>query len=490
MSRANSFLWIVGMAALFVVPAFAQPDLDPNNTASEFKVYSPESQGVTPLSQAIDVDAEYPVEDTQESVGVLITSNEKVVFALDYNPGILWYDINMNRLQWPRDFEGNNMSAFYDDNGNPLPDGGFWGAKVKSNAYGPGFGLGGACNFGPESDVQIASLFDACVMGEIPCVQLYNNDGTPIVPVKCGISEALAKDYEGNVRIGDWDYLSNGNIVIAAECRKALGNSEVFGIAQSRVVTYGILAPGEQFPSIFARVSDYSQGNQEMWHGVASTKNGFAVRYSAGGAKITFFNNDGTRRSPEVDLTSLGTGAMAGVLAGGRGDHEGWHSDGVSRYILVSENSNLFGTLHPFVAIFDEDGNLIKGPFGVATGPDGYYYTTCDRNDCALHPSGKYIVVWIETDYLQLPSGGILLGRIFNEDGTPATKMFVIDNATNPDDPDSQPGLSRRPRVVWRGNKIAVVWVSTNRDEGGIQRVSGRTFQYGEETGIENYMIY
>lgn len=55
--------------------------------------------------------------------------------------------------------------------------------------------------------------------GDWPAVQLLGNAGDPI-----GIVNGVSVEYgarDGNIRIGDWDYLSNSNIVVVGESRQS-----------------------------------------------------------------------------------------------------------------------------------------------------------------------------------------------------------------------------------------------------------------------------
>src|SRR6185295_15355976 len=54
--------------------------------------------------------------------------------------------------------------------------------------------------------------------GDFPGLQLLNNDGSPI-GILTGGSDADLQT-AGSARIGDWDYLANGNIVIVNDSRQ------------------------------------------------------------------------------------------------------------------------------------------------------------------------------------------------------------------------------------------------------------------------------
>ena len=80
--------------------------------------------------------------------------------------------------------------------------------------------------------------------GDFPAVQLANNDGTPAIKVPLsGYSDADA-DVPGDIRIGDFDYLSNGNIVIVSESRQKTDLVDRFGGAlPGQNITFRIVKP-------------------------------------------------------------------------------------------------------------------------------------------------------------------------------------------------------------------------------------------------------
>ena len=55
----------------------------------------------------------------------------------------------------------------------------------------------------------------------------------------------------------------------------------------------------------------------------------------------------------------------------------------------------------------------------------------------------------------------------------------------------AQEGISRRARVAWRGNKIAMAWESSSAWPGGNgpRLLTGRVFEYGEAS-VDDYMLH
>src|SRR5262249_53048818 len=206
--------------------------------------------------------------------------------------------------------------------------------KIKANLFGPGLGMGASGSVGAEVPELVDINVDDGGTGDFGCVQLLNDDGTPsiLVPLS-GYSDADAQPV-GNVRIGDWEYLSNGNILIVSESRQGDDLVNRFGgMALGNHVTFRILkADGTQVKAL-TLVSEQAVANS-IWHGAAVTRNGFAVRFDQGGAKVRVFRNDGTPLTGNIDLATLTGNPATGQ--GGRGDSTGFHGNGDDAYVNVN----------------------------------------------------------------------------------------------------------------------------------------------------------
>ncbi|MFH1741264.1 MAG: hypothetical protein ABIH23_19850 [bacterium] len=491
------FAIVLSAAVLLLSPSSAWTFGE--DTPDVLALYSPESQGLIPFGDAIMVDDPWwqPSRADQESQMCVITSSETVAYSAHRIGGCRMYTIDMVNIPWKQDYDGTNWAMYFNDDGTPLPyESVAYGAKTKANIFGPGWGVATYAY-----DVHPDSLAIAVSAGHVPLLQLFQDDGTPIVPVRCLVPEDFAAA-PGDIRVGDWEFLSNGNIVSMGESRQIDENINLFGVAEDQsgnVLYLSIMKPDEQFPSVhFGRLSEEAR-NTQTWHGLGVTQNGFAARFDMPGVgpNLRFFQNDATPLTGDIPLSSYGEGELAGALGGGgRGDEPGWHGDGANRYIYINPDPiQVMPGRAPIAGVFDEDGDLIVGPIVVTAGPDGWTDIHCERIDAYLQTNpatGRFVCVWTDQTYLGYGAdAAILMGRIFDADGTPLTKMMALDNHFDLDLMD-QPGLSRRPRVYWRGNKIAVSWVTTNFDENPTyQMCTLRTFQFGEDvTAIEDFMLY
>lgn len=146
-------------------------------------------------------------------------------------------------------------------------------------------------------------------------MQLLTASGGP-AGIVSGMSDADAEP-EGDVRIGDWDYLANGNIVIVGESRQDEDRTNRFGmltnVGPNNVAVYRIVTPAGTEVKAYGPVSAVAERN-EIWHGVGVTANGFAVRFARNGAKVRMFDNAGNPTSEDIDLATL-TGKP--IAAGG-----------------------------------------------------------------------------------------------------------------------------------------------------------------------------
>src|SRR6185436_18999879 len=111
------------------------------------------------------------------------------------------------------------LSYFRQDR-SPTPGASSWGPKIKANLFGDGIGMG-ATSFQLGDEVpQLAVIQNNAAgenAGDFPSVQLLSNSGQPN-GILSGVDDAYA-ERDGDIRVGDWDFLSNGNIVIVGESR-------------------------------------------------------------------------------------------------------------------------------------------------------------------------------------------------------------------------------------------------------------------------------
>src|SRR5262249_7328803 len=197
--------------------------------------------------------------------------------------------------------------SFFRSDSTPIAGNTAWGPKMHANLFGNGIGMGPTA-FGigleiPElADIQVQSDGSE---GDFPVVQLLNNDGTPLNShVLPGYSDADA-DVSGDVRIADWEYLSDGNIVIVGESRQQADLVNRFGGASGgNHAAFRILRPDGTEVKGLTLASDSPVANS-MWHGVGVVRGGFAIRFDQGGAKVRLFRNDGTPLTENIDVATF-----------------------------------------------------------------------------------------------------------------------------------------------------------------------------------------
>ena len=442
--------------------------------------------------------------NTTSSLGVAITSDQDVVvgFEDDHNPGTVirhwaaaWTLFNRDgtRLTPDAPVASTNPElasqpptsittyyrAFVRADGSPTPARTAWGPKVKSNPFGPGFGMGAtayavrdpvsATGFnGPGNEIThlFPINFDASLNGQglrvggaFAPVQLINNNGTSAALTLAGGSEANYAP-EGGVRIADWHYLANGNVVIVNESRQAADRA-LTGQETGNVVTYRVLKPSGEEVKGWTAVSS-APGPSDMWHGVAVTGNGFAIRWGFNGGSgqrttLRFFDNNGNPVSQNVDLAES-TG-IAEAAAGGRGDGAGFQGNGSDAYVYAATSG---GRLQ--VTVLNANGTL-RWSRHVADEADENPPAT-DRVDAAIAPDGRVIVVFdAANQYPEAPgSGRVILGRMFSATGSAIGPIFRVSEKEGEFPPNAL-GLSRHPRVAWRNGLIAVVWESRGNSD-------------------------
>lgn len=326
-----------------------------------------------------------------------------------------------------------------------------WGPKIKANPFGDGVGMG-ATSFALSVEVPELAAWDDANMGDVPSVQLLSNTGEPL-KILMGTSAAYATANGDSIRIGDWDYLSNGNVVIVGESRQNQDLVDVFGGSVAyRHVIFRIVDPqGNVVKSeTLASESPEFVGNAEMWHGAGSTANGFAIRFKSdkGPVVVRMFDNTGTPTTGELVLADLTGHPEAG--GGGRGDGVGFHGNGKDAYVAVCSTGN-----DVWLTVLNANGTV---RYSKAVATDMPTLAAVDRADAAIDPDGNVVVVF-NAKYDASNTGRIIMGRRFDAAGSPVGGTFYVSEKELPDPLTPNAG---GPRVAWRAGQVAVAWESLN----------------------------
>ncbi|MEW6238016.1 MAG: hypothetical protein AB1656_21720 [Candidatus Omnitrophota bacterium] len=459
----------------------------------------PEENGLTPLSKTIYINVGGPDalnNGGTESLGVAIANNGNVIVGWEDDGDGPLKDLEAvwtmfdGAGQWitpETTVKGEDQTgpskflAYFRSDGSAVSGYTAWGPKIKANLFGDGVGMGAtAFSLGLEIPELADINMDAGGGGDFPAVQLLTNDGKPI-SVLSGVSDEAAET-EGDIRIGDWDYLSNGNIVIVGESRQSFELIDLYnGEAAGNHAIYRIVDPTGKEIRPVGLVSEVPNAN-EIWHGVGVTKNGFAVRFSLGGrAIVRLFDNAGEPVTGNIDIGEL-TGEEI-TAGGGRGDGTGFHGNGVDAYAVVnSGDGDGNGAKEVHLTVINADGSLRY--HRVAT--NDFEFSNSDRVDCAIDPAGRVIVVFSDNDVTGL-GFSLAQARLFDAAGEPLSgTFFVSENETL----DLALDEARRPRVALRNNMIAIVWESKSSGETTNRVVALRLFKIEGGTAIGDYELY
>ncbi len=401
-----------------------------------------------------------------ESVGIAIGQNGNVIVGWEDDApedgitylGAVWtlYDsaglpvtplTSVTSMVYGTSVETKYLSYFRAD-GLPIFGGTSWGPKIKANLFGDGLGMG-ATSYGLDLEVTEFAAYDGLNLGDYATVQLLGNTGSP-----GSILVGQTPDYAsraGDIRIGDWDYLSNGNVVIVSESRQNQDLVDVFGGPSAfRHITYRILTPTGTVVKAETLVGASNElvGNQEMWHGVGVAANQFAVRFrnDNGMATVRLFNNDGSPASANLDLSVLTGFPEAG--AGGRGDGSGFHGNGKDAYVYVAASGS-----QVWVTVLDTNATV---RFSKTVADDIPTLSSLGAVDAAISESGEVMVVFA-AKYDDNLFNRIIMGRRFSATGQPMGPTFAISESEIAD-----LGQTGTPRIAWRGGQVAVAWVSAN----------------------------
>jgi len=451
------------------------------------------SVGVVPKTATFDVNTNFNNGST-ESLGVGIAANGNVFIAweddsvdgqLDYwGAAGAFYSSSGTLLTTPvvvTNYNGANSLTvpyvgWYRDNGTPAPAHVAWGPKIHANLFGNGIGNGGSASAGLDAgSVPFGMGFEVprllgthddnnnsgADFGDFPAVQLLNNDGSKAANVLSGATEVNAEP-QGSIRIGDWEYLSNGNIAIVGESRQ-VADRALTGQASGNVPVLRVVKPDGTEVKGYAAVSSSTNAG-DMWHGVGATANGFAVRFNDGGvASVRLFDNAGNPTTANINLATLTGRPEAG--SGGRGDGTGFHGNGKDAYVYANSGNPGTGNT-PQVTVLNADGTL---RWSRAVGDPGDLPAS-DRLDAAIAPNGQVIVVF---DDNRAAGFRLPYARLFDRNGNPSGGILAVSER---DDVANALGEGRRPRVAWRGNQIAIAWESLSSPVLAGRVVAGRLF--------------
>jgi hypothetical protein len=369
------------------------------------------------------------------------------------------------------------LSFFRSDNTATPGFPGGWGPKVRANRFGDGMGMGAM----PWAiGLEIPELFDINedaggpppASDDFPCVQLLNNDGTPLRlgPINgitnLGIVTLADADVQpaGAIRLGGWEYLSSGNILIVGESRQN-DDWALTGQASGRTPVYRIVTPAGLQVKGYSAVSATPEPNNIGRNGAAATANGFAIRWQgAGGATVRLFDNAGNPTSTNLDLATL-TGHPE-ASGGGDGAGSGINSNGKDAYVLVGD----FGGTTVWVTVLNADGSVRWS----RNAADDKVLSGLSGTSAAIDEAGQVIVMFSASPDLGLPQA--IMGRRFDAAGNAVGATFYAGETEIPDLVNPPLYASDSPKVAWRDGTIAVAWFSKNYVDPSLQ--SFKTIAY------------
>ncbi len=340
--------------------------------------------------------------------------------------------------------------SYFRADGSAVGGGQSWGPKIKANLYGDGVGMG-AISWQLDLEVPALAPYDGNNQGDYPTVQLLDNTGQP-AKIVAGVSSDFATRVPDSIRIGDWDYLSNSNIVIVSENRQGADLVDVFGGTDvHRHIIFRIVDPAGNVvkSETLASESPNYVGDASMWHGAGSTTNGFAVRFQSdkGPVVVRMFDNAGQPTTPELVLADLTGHPEAG--GGGRGDGAGFHGNGKDAYVAACASGTSV-----WVTVLNADGTVRYSKSVV----DDLTLASVDRVDAAIDPAGNVVVVF-GGKYDVNNTYNMVMGRRLDAAGNPVGGTFYV---SEKEAPDLLPMAASGPRVAWRNGQVVVVWESNN----------------------------
>jgi len=383
-------------------------------------------------------------EDDSES-GQPATEDTEAEWAL-YDPnGVLLNqaaDLVANSPDNPGETINTPWRSYFRADGTPIPNYTAWGPKIKANLFGAGIGMGAtAYSLGLEVPemLPVNVTADGADAGNFPAVQLLTDTGAPVKIVAWSDADT---EPDGDVRIGDWDYLANGNILLVGHDRQ--DEKERLSAPANRQPVFKIVTAGNvEVKGLTLASSTTDTVDNDMWHGSAVVSNGFAIRAQR---SLRFFDNSGTPLGPDTDVGALTGDAVFNPVD--RGENEGFHGNGKDTYVLAAPGADANGVKGIFVTTFNADGTLKWKTNAMA----GFTMNAPGRTDAAIDAQGRVFVVFQEASPV-LNGRTTVQGRFLDNTGKPMGAPFLIS--------DTETG-GVGPRASWRGDTVAVTWQSQN----------------------------
>jgi hypothetical protein len=338
--------------------------------------------------------------------------------------------------------------SFFRADGSPTPHYTSWGPKIKANPYGTGIGMG-ATAFAIHYEIpEMAPMADADE-NDFPVVQLLTDAGAPIKIVSWSAEDTAPG---GAIRIGDWDYLADGNILIVGSDRQAEEQTRLGAPATSQPVFKIVTPANVEVKGLTLASSTTDTAGNDMWHGAGTTAGGFAIRAAH---SLRFFHTDGTPYGDDVDVAAV-TGDPVYMHLNDRGEDLGFQGNGKDAYIMCAAGTDALGTKGVFVSVWNTNGTLRWATNATA----GLTLNAPGAADAAMDASGRVFVVFDDTTPSQDGSVKTVVGRLLDNTGKAVSSTFLIDPTENPQGTTIGAGS---PRVAWRGDTVAVVWETENK---------------------------
>ena len=432
---------------------------------------APENNGLTPKTTTAYINGTNGVNNMKtQTLGVGVANNGNVMVAweddgasgamddiesvwtmFDANGNWLTPDTKISSISLGLNVTNKYLSFIRPDN-SAAPGYISWGPHIHANLFGDGIGHG-ASSQGSYMALEFSALAGyTTANGGFPVVQLFDNSGAQQSAVLTGATESYASR-SGSIRMGDWEYLANGNIVIVGWNRQASDLVDLYGGASSGpCAIYRVLTAAGEVVKPEALVSD-TPFSGELWRGVGAAKDGFAVRFfKDGAANVRMFDNNGVPTTPNLSLATL-TG-RAEAAGGGRGEGIGFTGNGNDAYVHGCAYSQGF-----WVTVLNANGTVrwtrdVSDDMPILAGG-------VDGGDVAINEAGEVIAVF-SAKLEGYPAGYyVTMGRRFDATGCPLGGTFYVSEKEVPN-VITPPEYARNPRVAWRNGTAAVIWESQN----------------------------
>ncbi len=285
----------------------------------------------------------------------------------------------------------------------------------------------------------------------------------------------------------DWDccWLNNGNFVIVTNCQNHRYEGDPdYDASNNKVATINI------FDSFGTRVKDEFftndvTGKQEAVR-CGALANGFVVMFSDSNNGVTaeFYDNNGNFTKSVFPIVDSALNRPASWMEACGGDTWITVHEGATIPDGFAQLPELAGVTVVLAQLWNTSGDPIGPPILVS---QHNLTRGLGRNRVAMAPNGSFVVSWSDKVADDVSFLEVMVARVFNADGTPATDAFIPHNLPEVENPMT--GGPGQPMPGMNNEFVAFAW-SSKAFSGNSDSVLSVFPNPAEGTGVSDWELH